>query len=243
VKKDTGQPKGISSQRLVFSLLRAAARLGLRLGLPLKDMTQLQEMAYFREARIVRDMKLEQVAELFDKSLRTVSSLNHRYKDDFFKPEREVAFRRAIAAVINHAPTTCDRLEVVFPEVSSKQLNSVLLDMVRDGLIEKEGDFFRRNPDGFSFVVDADQSARVDGLNRQMDVLAETVEELFLEADGQGRARTWVFQASQADFVALVEEMEQKTRASAIEADAAAEESGDSTTYGITFAATRMKEN
>ena len=74
----TGDKYLLYKQRIVFSLLRAAARVGVRLGMPLKQMALLQEMACFREARLTQGMKLDAIAELFDKSLRTVSSLNHQ---------------------------------------------------------------------------------------------------------------------------------------------------------------------
>ncbi|MEE2829572.1 MAG: hypothetical protein VX498_10320, partial [Myxococcota bacterium] len=201
-----------------------------------------QEMAYFREARSVHGMKLEQIALLFEKSLRTVSSLNRRYKDDFFKPERDVAFRRAIAALVNHAPTTREGLEGAFPGASPAELDAALEDMVRGGILDQEGALYRRSPGGYSFVAEEDFIARVDGLNRQMDVLAETAQSLFVEGGSPGRARTWVFQSSPADFAALISELEQRTRSAAMKADQSAEEVGDGVTYGVTFAAAPMKE-
>ncbi|MEM6929077.1 MAG: hypothetical protein AAF602_19215, partial [Myxococcota bacterium] len=84
-------------QRVVYSLMRAAARVGVRLQLPLKSVTSLLQMAYFQEAREARGLNLDAIAALFGTSLRTVSTLHHRFRSDFFAPEQEVALRRAIA--------------------------------------------------------------------------------------------------------------------------------------------------
>ena len=114
--------------------------------------------------------------------------------------------------------------------------------MIRGGILDQEGVLYRRSPTGYSFVAEEDFTARVDGLNRQMDVLAETTQSLFVDDGRPGRARTWVFESSAADFLALISELEQRTRSAAMEADRSAEETGDGATYGVTFAAAQMKE-
>jgi len=230
-------------QRLVFSLLRAAARVGLRLGMPMKQMRELLFMAYFREAREEQGLKLDEIARLFDKSLRTVSSLNHRFRGDFFVPEDSLALRRAIAALVNHAPASRDRLATTFSETTDPTLDAALADLVEAGtLILEDGDY-RRNPDAHSFITGDDLHNRVDGLNRQMDVLAATVWNRFVSDQDTGGARTLVFRATDGDFTKLVAALETWLTEHAVATDAAAENTPEAATVGITFAATQMEES
>lgn len=224
-------------QRVVYSLLRAAARIGLRLGLPLAQIGDLLQMAYFQEAREQRDLKLDAIAELFGKSLRTVSALHRRFRSDFFAPEREVALRRAVASVVNHAPADAARLAAAFPGVD---LQPVLDDLLREGTLVQVGETYERNPNAHEFTG-PDVKARIDGLNRQMDILAETVWQRLIEGSDRGLARTYVFRASDADRRALVDAVQQLIRHRAVAADRAA--GADDGQVGITFAAAALTED
>jgi hypothetical protein len=234
-------------QRVVYSLLRAAARVALRLRLPLSKLEDLLEMAYFKEARERQDLKLDAIALLFGKSLRTVSTLHQRFRGDFFAPEREVALRRAIAALIDHAPADLARLHAAFPEVELSALQSALDDLVRDAILVPVGEMWHRNPDAHEFLG-KDAKARIDGLNRQMDILAETVWQGFIEGSDQGLARSYVFESNERDWRALLEAVQQLVRERAVAADRAVEEAraGAETApgqrVGFTFAAVPLSE-
>ena len=228
-------------QRVVYSLMRAAARVGVRVRMPLKQASSLLQMAWFQEAREARGLTLDAIADLFGTSLRTVSTLHHRYRSDFFAPEQEVALRRAIAALVNHAPATEDRLRSAFPDVSAAQLAVALDDLVREGTLATEGDLFVRNPEAHEFFG-ADRAARIDGLNRQLDVLADTVWHRLVDDDAAARARTLVFRASPEDLAALVQDLEALVRERAIAADNAVDEAGEGIRVGVTFAATPLSE-
>lgn len=231
-------------QRVTYSLLRAAARVGLRSGLPLKQMVSLMQLAYFREAREEQGHTLDAIAELFGRSLRTVSTLHHQYRSDFFAPEEQVAFRRAIAALVNHAPADLGRLQAAFPDVPEAKLIEALQDLERGGTLLPRGDppTWHRNPEAHEFTS-TDLQARIDGLNRQMDVLAETIwRRLVLSDDAPTLARTYVFHASDRDLQALLGAIEALVRGGAIAADQTYERSGEGRQVGITLAATPLEE-
>jgi hypothetical protein len=229
-------------QRVVYSLLRAAARVGLRLGLPLGQMGELMQMAYFQEARERQDLKLDAIAALFGKSLRTVSSLHHRFRTDFFVPEREVALRRALAAVVDHAPADQARLLLAFPQAEPRVLQAALDDLVREGVLVREGEQYRRNPDAHEFTSQ-DIQGRIDGLNRQMDILAETVWQRLISGSEQGLARTYVFHASERDWQELLEAVQLLVRDRAVAADRSAAQTGQGQRLGFTFAAALLPED
>lgn len=229
-------------QRLVYSLLRAAARVALRLRLPIGQLSSLLQMAYFQEARAEQGLKLDTIAELFGKSLRTVSTLHHRFRGDFFAPERDVAFRRAIAALVNHKPADDARLRAAFPDVPELELQAAIDDLVRGGVLIRDGAHWKRNPSAHEFLG-TDTTGRIDGLNRQMDVLAATVWRRLVEPDARpALARTFVFQASDADFQALIDDVAALARDRAIAADQAAESTGAGARVGLTFAAAPLEE-
>jgi PAS domain-containing protein len=233
-------------QRLVYSLLRAAARVALKLRLPLDQLASLAQMAYFQEARAGQGLKLDAIAGLFGKSLRTVSTLHNRFRGDFFAPEHEVALRRAIAALVNHRPADDARLRAAFADVPEVELASAIDDLVRAGVIVRDGAVWRRNPAAHDFLgaTPDDLVARIDGLNRQMDVVAATVWHRLVEpGDRPALARTFVFHASDRDLQAMIDATAQGVRERAIAADVAFDATGDGGRVGFTFAAAPLEED
>ncbi len=230
--------------RVVYSLLRGAVRVSLRLQLPMDAVVELLRMAYFQEARDVKGLDLAVIAELFGKSLRTVSSLHHRYREDFFAPEREVAFRRELAAALAAGPRTRDELGEAFADRGAAELEAALADLVRDGRVLRADGRWHRNPEDHDFFAGADASARIDGLNRQVDILTETAWARLLapQAPRSALARSYVFAATPDDFAALQEELLAFLRARAIAVDAAAHEQGVHNRTALTLAATVLED-
>lgn len=230
-------------QRVLYSLFRAAAQVGLRLNMQIDQMVSLFQMAYFQEAREGREMELGEIADLFGKSLRTVSSLHQRYRSDFFAPEREVQFRRDIAEVLQEKPVSREDLAAAFPSRTPEDVAAAVDDLLREKRILEDGTLLRRNPEHHDFFDEADIVRRVDGLNRQMDIVASTVFTRLLDGDANAAAaRTYVFAARDEDFHALVDDMLEMLRERAIAADAAAQDAGVRTRHGFTFAAGPLEE-
>jgi transcriptional regulator with XRE-family HTH domain len=227
-------------QRIVFSLLRAAVRVAQRLDVPLDQLVGLLEMAAFREAREQQGLELAEIAGRFGKSLRTVSSLNRRFRGDFFSAEDEVALRREVAMSLDRAPAARDVLATRFPAISAEALRGAVHDLLREGrVLETEG-VLRRDPEMHDFFDATDIAARVDGLNRQMDIVADTVWNRWIEPGKQATARTYVFTSSDADFDALVADVLARVRERAIAADAAGDP--DARRRGLTLAATTLED-
>jgi len=230
--------------RLVFSLMRAAARFGLRFGMPLGRMVELLQMAYFREARERGGRDLGTIAEVFGKSLRTVSSLNRRHRGDFFAPEDEVALRRQIAGRLAVRPQSEEQLVASFSDTASVELAAAVDDLLREGRILRLEDRLHRNPEDHEFLDMASMSSRIDGLNRQMDILAETVWRRLVEHDEDKRvaARSFVFAARPEDMEQVVAEVLQLVRDRAIAVDSDARLAGCNNRNAITLAAVPLEE-
>ncbi len=228
--------------RVVYSLLRVVARIGIRLRLPLDKVGFLLKMAYFQEARDGQGLELEPIADLFGKSLRTVSTLNRQFHSDFFAPEREIQFRRDLAALLNKR--ACARAEFadLFPERNDNDLAAALDDLIREGRVVETNGRYRRNPEDHDFFDEHDFARRIDGLNRQMDIIAETVWTRLADPNAatSAAARSYVFAASNADFERLIEGVLAKLRQEAIAADDAAQEQNIQGRRAITIAAVTL---
>jgi hypothetical protein len=129
--------------RVVYSLLRAAVRVGFRLHLPLSQMVDLLEMAFFQEARETQGLELAAIAKLFGRSLRTITTLNQRFRGDFFAPEHQVQLRRDLAATLADQPRTEAQLREVPGRAHGGQCG--LEDLVRGRRILRDGDQLGRN--------------------------------------------------------------------------------------------------
>ena len=231
-------------QRILYSLFRCVCRISLRLSMPLAQITELFQMAYFHEARQVKGLGLSQVASLFGKSLRTVSNLHHRYRGDFFAPEQEVQLRRELALKIEQSPINHQELADAFPDIKDVELVTAVDDLLREKRVLQDGERYRRNPEDHDFFSETDISARVDGLNRQMDIVAEAVWKRFFEesSPGTATARSYVFQGTPEDFGAMQEALTTFLRDQAIAVDDAAQTASTSTRCAITLAATPLEE-
>ncbi|MBA2320506.1 MAG: hypothetical protein H0V89_05060, partial [Deltaproteobacteria bacterium] len=113
--------------------------------------------------------------------------------------------------------------------------------LMRERVLVDDGGMLRRNPEVHSFFDEQDLSARVDGLNRQMDVIAETVWTRWIEQRPGATARTFAFNASEADFETIVREVVDRVRERAIAADAAGRVE-TTKRRGITLAATNLED-
>ena len=211
--------------------------------MPLTQMNELFQMAYFHEAREIKGMGLNDVADLFGKSLRTVSSLHNRFRGDFFAPEKEMQLRREIAQRIQDGPASLVELQADFPKIKGIELMGAVDDLLREKRILESNETFRRNPEDHDFFSETDIRARVDGLNRQMDIISEAVWRRFFdeESAGDAIARSYVFQGTPQEFESMQQALALHIRDRAIAVDDAAQNEANSTRCAITIAATPLE--
>ena len=229
-------------QRVLYSLFRAAARVGIRLAMPLDQMVELFRMAYFQEAREQQGLELEPISRMFGKSLRTVSSLHRRFRSDFFAPEREVQFRRELADLLARGPVSREVLADRFPDQGAR-LDAAVTELLVEGRIVETDGLLSRNSADHDFFDAGNLNARLDGLNRQQDILAETVWQRLMTVDPppESVARSYVFAATDDDFRALIDELMAKLRHDCVAADLAAHDQGQDNRRAITFATATLE--
>ncbi len=228
--------------RLVFSLLQAAVRVAARVHMPLDRITDLLRTAYFLEYRRRHPRDLATVAEQLGVSLRTAGTLNRTLKDDFFAPENRVEPLRLVTGALLGQARSEEELEQLIglelPEVRRAIVHLEEVGWARkreDGRVELSGTFR-------SYLAD-DRQARVDGINHQMSILADSVWSRFIKRDdATAGARSWAFAAKPEAVEAAMQRMFQSLRAEAISMEEAALQEGAGKRYGITVAVAPLED-
>jgi very-short-patch-repair endonuclease len=225
-------------RRLVFSLLRPAARLGRHLRLPLTTLEELCRLAYFEEVRAHGGATQAEAARLFDRSLRTVASLEKAYRADFLAPEREVEMTRRVEAALERGARTAAQVAQrlrIDPSDAERALDALVAAGRAQVDAGAEPRRFRVEHRFVSLYSD-DLKARIDGLNHQLDVIVDSVRARFAGDVRPAVARTLSFVAGAAAMRELADELVRtlRRRCSEIEEDALAQGGGER--YAVTFA-------
>jgi hypothetical protein len=228
--------------RLVFSLLTAAVRIAARVEMPLGRLTDLLRTAYFLEHRRRHPRDLAAIAQKLGVSLRTAGTLNRTLRDDFFDAETEVEpIRQVTLALLGH-PRSPDALLAetgLDPDALARAL-----DRLRElRWIEDEGEQDLKLAGSFRSFLDTDLDRRIDGVNHQLGVIANSVWFRFAQ-EGSPRAggRSWTFAAREEDVAAAMERVFGQLRQEAIRMEDDALREGASTRYGITVAFAPLEE-
>lgn len=227
--------------RLVFSLLQAAVRVAARVRIPLKRLQDLLRTAYFLEYRRRHPRDLSTVAEKLGVSLRTAGTLNRSLRDAFFSPETRVEPVRQITGAVLRSPRTEDDL-VALTGLDPAEVRRTLKHLQEVGWVAEEDGRFRIDTSLRNFVTD-DMLRRVDGVNHQLSVIADSVWARFVRKEEQtAGARTWSFAAREEDVAEAMEATIQMLRAKAIDMEETALEEGVTRRFAITVAFTPLDE-
>jgi hypothetical protein len=230
------------SSRLVFSLLQAAVRVAARVHMPLDRLTELLRTAYFVEYRRRHPRELEAVAEKMGVSLRTAGTLNRSLKGDFFSPETRVEPLRLLTGALLGQPRTADELEAV-TGLEIAEVRRGLRHLEEVGWATTDGDGRVELSGNFRSYLNDDRQARVDGVNHQMAVVADSVWGRFIRRnDTTAAARTWSFAARPEDVEALLQKMVPELRAAAIAMEEEALAGGSRERFGMTFAVAPVED-
>jgi DNA-binding transcriptional ArsR family regulator len=223
------------SSRLVYSLLKAAVRVAARSRLPMAELVDLVQLAYFEEVRRHHPRELGVVADALGLSLRSVGTLNRRLKRAFFAAEQAVQPARRITSLLLDGPRSAAELERQASELEPSQVRRALDLLRQEGWVERSGRRFSLRTRLRSFV-DEELSRRIDALNNQMEIIASSVWARFLDRSEGASGRTWVFAARPADIQAFIAETIRTLRHGAIDLEEAALAEGAFARYGVTVA-------
>ncbi len=205
------------TSRLIYSLLKGGVRLGVRAGLPMERMVGLLELAYFEEHRRRHPKNLDAVAEELGVSLRTVTTLNKRFKEEFFKPENEVEPLRQVMAALDQGTMTLSELKETLPSMSSRELGRTLKRLESYTWVRKSKDGYAANKRLRSYV-DETLPRAIDGVNHQVRTIADAVWERFVMGEGDRAAgRSWSFMAVPDQVHAFLKQTLVELRQKAVE--------------------------
>lgn len=221
-------------RRLVYAALRPVVRLARRFHFPLKALQELTRLAYYEELRRGHGLPQTRIAEVFDKSLRTITSLERELKGDFLSPQRAVERARRVEGACQTPRTVADVADEL--GLAPADVARTLEGLVGAGRVRREGDGYVTDP-SYQSLVDATLPNRLDGLTHQLDVVTDAVIARFLAHDQPALARTLSFQGTDATIQALAEDIARLIRARAGEAEEAALTSGERPRpFGLTVA-------
>ncbi|MCB9663325.1 MAG: hypothetical protein H6732_04375 [Alphaproteobacteria bacterium] len=222
--------------RLVFSLLKAAVRIAARVELPLTRFQDLVRSAYFLEYRRRFPRDLATVADKLGVSLRTAGTLNRSLTDDFFAPETRVEPVRQVTSALVGEPMDLPNL-VVSTDLDEAEVRRAVKHLVEVGWVEARADGTYALSGSFRSYVAEDLARRVDAVNHQLTVIAESVWTRFVHGDdGAAAARTWAFLARPEDVQELIARTLAHLRSEAVALEEQALADGSGRRFAMTVA-------
>lgn len=240
----TTQPDGAVAlpARLVFSLLQAAARLAARVAMPLGQLTDLMRTAYFLELRRRHPRDLATVAEHLGVSIRTAGTLNRELKGDFFTPETAVEPVRRVTTALLGRPLSYDALATE-TGLEPAEVKRAVAQLVELGWVEVAGEVVALSTSLRSYVTD-DLQRRIDGVNHQLAVIADSVWARFVRGNAETAAgRTWTFVARPEEVEAALATTLTQLREQAVALESSALASGARERFALTVAVTPIEED
>jgi len=194
-------------ERVIYALLRPAARLALAFGVPVKDVGEWLQMAYFHEAR-ARGLLLKKVAAILDVSPRKAALLSKQLKHNFLDVEAEVALPRRVEFLLWAGPLSAARIKQALRD-DERAIDKALKKLVADGRVKLEPGATPRYAvvrSEFRLVDEAGWLSRLDGLDTLLGSVANAAfARFFGGARDKARsfARTAGLRVREADLARL----------------------------------------
>jgi hypothetical protein len=181
------------------------------LGVPLREVQDALEMAYFHEARSA-GLRMHEVASLLDVSIRKAALLSKRLKRNFLRADERVALPRRIEFLLWAQPLSHARIAQSLPGVTERDLDRALALLLREGRARRARRgrtevFERAHPD--ARLVGPSWEARFDALHNLLGNVSATVFARFFRDDAKALARTIQFQMRAEDLPRLAALYEQ----------------------------------
>ena len=214
-------------RRVLYALMRPAARLARRLDLPLKEVGQWLETCTFHELR-QRGLKMRQISEALELSMRKTAQLSKQLKELFYEPELHSLTRR-IEFMVWAEPMSKARMKQVMPEVEEADLDAALDELLDQERIKAgEGRVTTYAVTrGASRLVRSDWVARLDGLNQLLTTITGAIEARFFREDERALARNIEFRVRPEDLPELTKLYEEVIWSRLSELDEAARDHAD----------------
>ena len=192
--------------RVIYSMLGPAVRLARLFRVPIRELTEWLELAYYHE---VKDAGLTQreSASLFQVSTRKVAQLAARLRENFFAPEREAELPRRIEYMLWAGRASEGRIRQAFEaEYDRAEVDRALERLVRQERAVREAGrttYYTVPRSEFRLYRD-NWLSKIDGLNNHLSNVADGVLARFFgdasQADERALARTLNFRVRDDDL-------------------------------------------
>lgn len=198
-------PRDELARRVLYSLLVPASRLARAFRVPLGELSEWSELAYFHELR-GSGLKMREIATRLDVSMRKAANLSSRLKQNFLDPERSVGLPRRIEFMLWAGPLSNARLYQVLPNEDPDAIDAALVALVDEGRVARAEEAGRPvfSVTGTEYrLYREDWLNRIDGLNHLAATVAQAAYARFFAPDDPSFARTVSLRVREEDLPAL----------------------------------------
>lgn len=198
-------PRAELVRRVLYSLLSPPARVARAFRVPLGELSEWSELAYFHELRGA-GFKMREIADQLDVSMRKAANLSARLKQNFLDPERAVGLPRRIEFMLWAGPLSNARLYQVLPNEEPDAIDEALAALVSEGrvVLSEDGGRPVYTVTGTEYrLYSEDWLNRIDGLNHLLDAIGQVAFARFFAPESPSFARTVSLRVREEDLPAL----------------------------------------
>ena len=191
-------------RRVIYSMMVPGVRLARAFGVPLKEVGEWVELGYLKEL-LDGGFKLKDAAELLKVSVRKVSMLSSRLRENFFLPELEHELPARIEFMLWAEPLSRKRIKQYLSSSKEEAVDDAIDLLVEQGRI--------REMDGRTTTYEVvaseqrlvrdDLMARIDALNTLLGNVTDAVFGRFFQQDEKAFARSLQFRVRAEDLPRL----------------------------------------
>lgn len=231
------------TRRVIYSLVRPAAQVAAKAGLPLKDFAQLAQLSLY-EAKRTPGLSHREIAEELDVSSRTIDRLLKDLREGFFEPEVEHELPRKIEFMLWAEPAGIARIAQVLAKHEPDDIEHALVLLIKEGRVETvPGRTLKYAPtQRANRLMDTDLAARIDGLNNVLSVLTKATQLRFINDDRRAAARSVSMRVRREDLEEFEKIYEESVWPRLVALDEMASDTDDTIDMGLTFVWTPFEE-
>ena len=191
-------------RRVIYSMMIPGTRLARAFGVPLKEVGEWVELGYLKEL-LDGGFKLKDAAELLKVSVRKVSMLSSRLRENFFLPELEHELPARIEFMLWAEPLSKKRIKQYLSAIKEEAIDDAIDLLVEQGRIhEIDGRTTTYEVvTSEQRLVRDDLMARIDALNTLLGNVTDAVFGRFFQKDEKAFARSLQFRVRAEDLPRL----------------------------------------
>ncbi len=191
-------------RRVIHSMLLPVVRLARVFGVPVREVANFLQVAYFQELRN-EGLTLREVSQRMDISMRSAARLSKQIKTNFFLPEREHELPRRIEFLLWYEPLSMPRIVRELPQVPVEDIESAMEQLLKEErIVRHDGRTVTYAVSrGSSRIVRDRWTARIGALNSLLSNVCSVTYGRFFGGHPRAFARTLSFRVRPQDVPQL----------------------------------------